>query len=142
MSTSEAAVSPQRKEWLKKRRFNHISIVIARIFILAGILIAWELAARFGVIDEFIMSSPSRFFGTIINMWSKGELLYHVGITTAEAVCGFVFGCLFGTVIAIGLWSSSFVCAVIEPYLVVLNALPKIALGPVFIVWIGRARSP
>ena len=137
MSTSEAAVSAQRKAWLKKRRARRIAVSVTRVLLLAGFLLVWELSARYGLIDPFIMSCPSRFTKTIVNLWNQGELLYHVWVTTAEAICGFMLGCVFGTIIAVCLWCSSFVCSVLEPYLVILNALPKIALGPVFIVWIG-----
>ena len=137
MLTYETGVSAERKVWLKNRRIKRIAISAARLFILVGFLTLWELLAQYAVIDPFIMSCPSRITKTIVNLWNQGELFYHIWITTSEAVCGFVFGCIFGTVIAACLWCSDFVCAVLEPYLVILNALPKIALGPVFIVWIG-----
>ncbi|MBC2724670.1 MAG: ABC transporter permease, partial [Desulfosporosinus sp.] len=73
----------------------------------------------------------------MVNLYQDGMLFHHIGITCLEAFVGFVLGTLVGTLIAIMLWWSEFLCKVLEPYLVVLNSLPKIALGPIFIVWIG-----
>lgn len=109
----------------------------AKIGLLAGLLLIWETAARWGAIDPFITSSPSRFTGSILNLISRGELWQHLSVTTFEVVCGFLGGTVLGTLIAVALWCSPFLCRVLEPYLVVLNALPKIALGPIFIVWLG-----
>lgn len=137
MSTSDRAPSAERRAWLRAQKAQNTAVTAAKIGLLLGLLIFWEAAARLGWIDPFITSSPSRFSRTIANLWMQGKLAYHIGITTVEAVAGFLSGTLIGTLAAVGLWSSNFLCRVLEPYLVVLNALPKIALGPIFIVWIG-----
>ena len=115
--------------------------MIWRIGLLLALFAGWELAARLGAIDAFIVSSPSRMWETFQNLWSSGDLWLHVGTSVMETVVGFVLGTLLGTVIAILLWWSEFLSRVLDPYLVVLNALPKTALGPVFIVWIGAGPS-
>ncbi len=97
----------------------------------------WEVCAALEVIDPFIMSSPSRIFETIGQLYADGELFYHIGISCLEATIGFALGTVLGTIIATILWWSPTVSKVLEPYLVVLNSLPKIALGPIFIVWMG-----
>ena len=96
----------------------------------------WEISARLGWIDSFILSQPSRILETLRNM-SQNHLMMHVGVTLYETLTGFVLGVLLGVAIAVVLWWSGFVSRVAEPYLVVLNSLPKIALGPVIIIVVG-----
>jgi NitT/TauT family transport system permease protein len=74
---------------------------------------------------------------TLTNLYNEGELFHHIGITCLETIVGFVLGTIIGTIIAVILWGSEFLSKVLEPYLVILNSLPKIALGPIFIIWIG-----
>ena len=90
-----------------------------------------------GIIDPFIGSSPVRVAETIARLYAGGELFLHIGVTLYETVLGFVLGTAAGTLIAITLWWSPAINRVLDPYLVVLNALPKIALGPILIVWFG-----
>jgi len=116
---------------------NKFYIRIIQLMILVIALGLWEICANAKIVDPFITSQPTRVIKTIISLYKEGVLFRHIGITCLEAVVGFVLGTLIGTMIAIILWWSEFLCKVLEPYLVVLNSLPKIALGPVFIVWIG-----
>lgn len=133
----ETTPSLRRQAYLRAQKRNRTAVLTLRIGILAALFIGWEIAARLGTIDAFIVSSPSRMMRTLLNLWQSGDLLIHVGTSVSETVIGFLLGTLLGTVIAILLWWSPFLSRVLDPYLVVLNALPKTALGPVFIVWIG-----
>ncbi|AET67861.1 ABC-type nitrate/sulfonate/bicarbonate transport system, permease component [Desulfosporosinus orientis DSM 765] len=133
--TSE--ISQEHKEYLRRVRMEKIWIRVIQFLLLTAAVLLWEVCANFKIVDPFITSQPSRVIKTIIALYKDGMLFHHIGITCLEAVIGFVLGTLIGTIIAIMLWWSEFLCKVIEPYLVVLNSLPKIALGPVFIVWIG-----
>jgi NitT/TauT family transport system permease protein len=114
-----------------------IYIRIIQFMIVVVALGLWELCANAKLVDPFITSQPTRIIKTMIRLYEEGVLLHHIGITCLEAIVAFVLGTLLGTMIAIILWWSKFLYKVLEPYLVVLNSLPKIALGPVFIVWIG-----
>lgn len=105
--------------------------------ILAGVVLLWEALARLGLIDAFLLSSPSRMLSALAGLAKTGELWLHVGTTLAETIAGFVIGSIMGIVLAVLLWWSPTFSRILDPYLVVLNALPKIALGPVLIVWIG-----
>lgn len=105
--------------------------------ILVLILGIWELCAQLKVVDPFITSSPSRVALTIADLYSNGTLFYHIGITLAETIAGFLIAVILGYAIAVVLWASDTVHKVLEPYIVVLNSLPKIALGPLIIIWIG-----
>ena len=138
MYTSENAPSADRVLWLRKRKRERIAVFLCKTGLLALIIFLWEYLAIIGVFDSFITSSPSRILKTLSNLWVRGELIKHIAVTTGEAVAGFILGTILGTAVAVLLWFSPFLCKVIEPYLVVLNALPKIALGPIFIVWLGQ----
>lgn len=137
----EPAVSQQRRAYIKKRKHTRIAVATLRIGLLVLLFVGWEIAARLGAIDAFIVSSPSRMWNTFMNLYRSGDLWLHMGTSVMETVVGFLLGTLIGTVIAVFLWLSEFLSRVLEPYLVVLNALPKTALGPIFIVWIGAGPS-
>ena len=107
-----------------------------QIAILIIFIALWEILANTGKIDSFITSQPSRIFKTFLDL-SSNNLLEHLRITCIETLVGFLLGTVLGALIAIILWWSPFISKVSEPFLVVLNALPKIALGPVIIIWVG-----
>ena len=129
-------MSEDRKKYLQKIRKTKILVLITQVGILAGILILWEVLANNGIIDSFIMSSPSRIFNTFLNL-TQNDLLIHLRTTCIETIIGFLLGTILGSAIAIILWWSNFISKVSQPFLVVLNSLPKIALGPVIIIWVG-----
>lgn len=124
------------EQYLLDRKKKKLQILGLQIAILAGFLGLWELFARVDVIDPFITSSPWRVIKTLISM-GGGDLMKHVGITLGECVLGFLIATVVGTLIAVVLWWSATLRRVLEPYIVVLNSLPKIALGPIIIVWVG-----
>ena len=131
------AISEEYKKYLKNHKRKKIAIRISRIIILIFIFVLWEIAAQKEWIDPFIMSQPSRILDTLITMGKDGSLFIHTGVTVYETLVGFITGTILGTLIAIALWWSDFLARVLDPYLVVLNALPKTALGPIILVWIG-----
>lgn len=129
-------ISLERKQYLKKIKRDKISVLITQISIIVLFIIAWEFLANIGVIDSFIASKPSRILETFMNL-SQNDLLEHLGVTCLETIVGFLLGTLIGVLIAIILWWSQFLSKVVDPFLVVLNSLPKVALGPVIIIWVG-----
>ena len=129
-------LSADRQRYLKGIRMRKGLIFATQILILVLVVVAWEISAITGIIDSFIVSSPSRIWGTILN-FRNNELPFHIGITFLETMIGFFLGATIGIFIAFVLWWSSFLAKVMDPYLVVINALPKIALGPVIIIWVG-----
>ena len=135
-SAPPGAISAERAAYLAARRRRDILVRVCQISALILLVGAWEISARLGIIDSFIMSSPSRIWRTLANFRSN-ELFLHVGVTCFETLVGFGLGALLGNALALMLWWSDFLARVATPYLVVLNALPKIALGPVIIVWVG-----
>lgn len=138
---SNPAPSAQRLAYLRSRKRRKTAIRLLQLFLLVFFLGLWELSARLGWIDAFVVSSPTRVISTLGNLSQSGGLWVHIGTSCLETVVGFTLGTLLGTLIAILLWWSDFVSRILDPYLVVLNALPKTALGPIFIVWIGAGTA-
>lgn len=132
-----SAVSEEHKKFLMNNKRKNSAIGLSRFIILILLFALWETAASKEWIDPFIMSQPSRIIKTIVIMSKDGSLFMHTGITVYETIIGFVSGTVIGTLVAIALWWSDFLAKVLDPYLVVLNALPKTALGPIILVWIG-----
>lgn len=120
-------ISKERKQYLSKIRKHKILVLVTQILVLVGFLALWEILADLNIIDSFITSSPSRILNTFMNLGSN-DLLTHIGVTVYETVVGFLIGTILGIVIAIILWWSNFLAKVSEPFLVVLNSLPKVAL--------------
>lgn len=120
-------VSKERKEYQKKIRNRKWQVLITQILILIGFLALWEFLADKEIIDSFITSQPSRILQTFLNL-SANELPKHIGVTVYETLVGFLLGTFLGIIIAIILWWSEFLSKVAEPYLVILNSLPKVAL--------------
>jgi len=123
----EKNISNERKKYLKKIKKEKIIIKITQISVVIALIILWEVLANKGIIDSFIMSQPSRILKTFLNL-SQNNLLHHIKVTCLETVIGFSLGTVLGSVIAIMLWWSSFLSKITEPFLVVLNSLPKVAL--------------
>lgn len=136
--SSNNKISTEHEQYLAAKNRYRRQVLFSQIFLLVALLSLWEIAATWRWIDPFITSQPSRIVTTIINLHHQGELYHHIAITMFETVVGFISGTILGTVIAIALWWSDFLAEVLDPYLVVLNSLPKIALGPILIVWIGN----
>lgn len=131
-------MSEEHKNYLIKLKRQKILIKLIQIFILIVFFAIWELAARLKWIDAFIFSQPSRIINSMYNMILDGSLFYHIGITLGETIIGFLLSTILGTIIAIILWWNSYISEIFEPYLVILNSLPKTALAPILIVWIGN----
>ncbi|HKM03677.1 MAG TPA: ABC transporter permease [Lachnospiraceae bacterium] len=108
-----------------------------RYFVLFLFLVVWELCSRTGVIDAFFFSSPTRVFTSILSMAKNGSIFVHTGVTLLETIVSFVLTLFISTFISTLLWYFNRVSDVIEPYLVALNSLPKSALAPLLIVWLG-----
>ena len=123
--------------YLKKERRNKNIIIGGRILVLILFLGLWELLALTKAIDSFIYSSPSRIVQMLIQLFEEGNILKHTVITLYETILAFAISMVVGTIVAILLFSSERARNILEPYLVVLNSLPKVALGPLIIVWFG-----
>ena len=129
--------SLEHKKFIKKHKIENAIVWTFRFLILTLLLTVWELLAKFNVIDSFISSSPSKIAITIKSLFIENDLMMHIGITLYETIMGFLIAVFLGYIIALALWWSERLRRILEPYIVVLNSLPKIALGPIIIVWFG-----
>ncbi len=129
--------SEEHKIYLKKRRKIRIWVRITQILILVIFLIGWQLLADYGLINTFIFSSPKKVWNTIMSLYHANNLFHHVWVTTYETLISFTLATLIGCFIATILWWNSFIARVADPYLTILNSLPKVALGPIIIIWGG-----
>ena len=125
-----------RQKYLAHRRNDKITTVILQIGLLFVLIGIWELAARLDFIDPFITSCPSRIVA-VLGTIDTSDLFTHIAYTLIECIIGFISASVLGILIAILLWRFVKLRRVLEPYIVVLNALPKIALGPIIIIWVG-----
>lgn len=132
--------SKEHARYLQKVKQKKIAIVLTQAFILVAFFLSWEILARYKIIDPFLFSQPTRMYKFMIKLYNEGTLLTHIWVTCYETIVGFLVGTLLGTLIAVILWWSEFISKVLDPYLVVLNALPKIALGPILIFWVGNGQ--
>lgn len=124
-------------QYLKNIKREKRKILAYQIILFAGFLIIWELLANFGIIKTFLFSKPSDIFNLFIQYIQNGELVKHVGISVYETLLGLGIGTVLGILIAIMLWWSEKLSKILDPFLVILNALPKTALAPIIIVWAG-----
>ena len=124
-------------DYLRKHKTKKLLVILTQISFLVLLLLAWELLTKYEIISSFFFSSPSKILTTLKTLFVSGELWHHSKITLSETLIGFAIATLIGFVVAFILWYSDFLRRVTEPYLVVLNSLPKIALGPIIIIWFG-----
>jgi NitT/TauT family transport system permease protein len=120
-----------------KLKRNRILIIITRISILIFFIALWEILSKLELINTFLTSSPSLVIKTIINLLNQNNLFNHILITIYETIISFLLSTIIGILISSILWWNKFLSKVLEPYLTVINSMPKVALGPILIIWIG-----
>ncbi len=133
-------LSKERLSYLHAKKKKKNLIVFWRWAILIIFIALWEILANIGIIDAFLMSKPSRILSTFLSL-SENSLHIHLAVTLYETLVGFSLGVGIGILAAIALWWSDTLSKIFEPYLVVINSLPKIALGPVIIIWMGAGTA-
>ncbi|TVX99654.1 ABC transporter permease [Paenibacillus cremeus] len=144
-STSSPQASPSREQlaaaslnaYRSRERKMTFYVRLTQLSLLVIFLALWELGSRLKWIDGLLFSSPTRIFQLLYTKMLDGSLLIHIEVTVWETVVGFLLGTLLGTAVAALIWFSEFLSRVLDPYIVVLNSLPKVALGPLFIVAFG-----
>ena len=129
--------SLEHKKYLKKIRKENILIKLFQILILIILIVLWQVLSDLGIINTFISSSPKQVLNTIIKLNKTNNLFIHIWTTIYETLISFSLGTLIGCLIATLLWWNKFIAKIIDPYLTMLNSLPKVALGPIIIIWFG-----
>lgn len=132
---SELSVTQQK--YISAQKKHKVTVRFGRILIFVSFLLLWEGSAVFGLIDSFIFSSPSKVAFCFYDMLRNNSLLGHMGITLLETIVSFALVILIALAVTILLWFSKKLSETLEPYLVILNSLPKSALAPLLIVWLG-----
>lgn len=127
----------QCRKQVRKRKRQKYRLVFSQLLLLFVIIITWEALAYYKLIDTFLFSSPSRIINKLILYIESGELFRHIGVSVLEVVLGIIIGSTFGIIIAAILWYYENVEKVLEPFIAILNALPKTALAPIMIIWAG-----
>lgn len=120
-----------------RRRSMATLVAVTQIAILLAFIVLWEMAGRLKWIDVLLFSYPSKVGAQIVQQVMDGSIWPHLWMTVGETVVGFVLGTIFGTLVAVFIWWSEFLARVADPYMVVFNSMPKVALGPLFIVGFG-----
>lgn len=123
--------------YLKKKRIDAIIVLVSQIILLLSILFIWEILSKYEIIDSFLFSRPTKIIKLLVKYTKDMSIFKHMGISVYETLLGLIIGTISGIIIAIILWWNKFVARILEPFLVVLNALPKTALAPIIIIWIG-----
>lgn len=131
--------SEEHKKYIVKIKKEKRLVFWVRILILVAFLGIWEIMARMGFINTFLSSSPWMVIQTTINLIKSGDLFRHIGITLIEVLVSFIMAFGIGLGCASLLWSNKTAAKIVDPYLTVLNSLPKVALGPLIIIWVGAS---
>lgn len=139
---TELRPSLAQQEFIAKEIRHRRQVVIVRFMLLVLLLALWELAADFGWINSFIFSSPSMIAKCLLGMAADGSLFLHTGVTLLETVVSFALVVAVGLAVALMLWCSRSLSEILEPFLVMLNSLPKSALAPLLIVWLATTCAP
>ena len=127
----------RQEEFIRKHRRHHHEIASWRTLIFVLFIVLWEVSANQKWIDSFFFSSPSRVARCFVDQIRHNAMLSHIGVTLLETVLSFLLVITFSLLMSTLLWHSRKLSEILEPYLVVLNSLPKSALAPLFIVWLG-----
>lgn len=130
-------MSKEQKQYLKKRKLEKILIVSIQLFITVFFLLVWEILSENKIINPFIFSSPKIILKTIASLYTNYHLITHILTTLYETILAFVLGISFGFFIAILLYECKRLAKIIDPFLTMINSLPKVALGPIIIIWVG-----
>jgi len=137
-TTTDTACSPEQLLFLKKHKRHLMLVHCSRAMFLILWLLLWEISARAGYINAFIFSSPSRIVTCGAGLLKSGILARHMAITLSETFLSFFLVSGISLFFAVLLWWNRTLCEILEPYMVILNSLPKSAMAPIFIVWLGN----
>lgn len=131
------SLSNSQKKYLKKIKRNKILVFSIQIFLILFFIIGWELLAKYNIINSFIFSSPSKIVTCFVDLFKANNLFVHIYTTLYEVFLSFLIGICIGFIVALLIYIFPLLYKVLEPFLTMLNSLPKVALGPLLIIWFG-----
>ena len=131
------SMSKEQRAYLSKRKKEKLLVIVIQIFLVVAFFILWEVLSRKNIINSFIFSSPSKIIKTISGLIESNNLFPHIWTTVYEILIAFFIGIAASFVIAIVLYQFPIVAKIVDPFLTMLNSLPKVALGPLIIIIVG-----
>lgn len=131
----------EHKKYLRKLKLDTIKVIFIQILILILFITLWQILSDNKIINSFLCSSPKKIIQTIINLYNSNDLIIHIWVTLKEILISFLIGSLIGIFFAAILWWSPFLSRILDPYLTILNSLPKVSLGPIIIIWAGANQN-
>ncbi len=134
-------VSNEHKEYLKKLKRQKIIICICRLLIIFSFIIIWQILANAKIVNTFLFSSPNRIINTLISLIKDNNLFKHVYITLYEVILSLILGISISFLVSTIFWRFEIISKIMDPYITILNSLPKVALGPLIIIWIGTSSN-
>lgn len=137
MSTTDSPPSEGFRAYRRGLRNATLRVRVTQVLLVVAFLGLWEVAPRYHWVNPMLTSYPSAIWESFFNLAAESKLGHHVWVTLQEAVFGFALAMVIALLVAGALWWSEFVYRVLDPFLVVANALPKLALVPIFYVWLG-----
>ena len=130
-------MSSEQKKYVKKLKLRRYFVLVIQIIIVMGFFIIWELLANKNIINTFVFSKPSEIWQTILNLVAQNNLFNHIFTTLNEVLIAFILGILLGFIVAIILYEIPILADIVDPFLTMINSLPKVALGPLIIIIAG-----
>lgn len=130
-------MSEEHKSFIKHSKKFNLSVRLTQISVVLIFIFLWQFLADNNIVNSFITSSPYNVIKTIISLFKDGTLFINIWITLYETIISFILGTLIGLIVASILWSNKFIAKVVDPFLTILNSLPKVALEPIIIIWAG-----
>lgn len=130
-------ISNEHKKYIQEKKKFQKKILLTKLIIIIFFLTIWELLTDFKIINSFLYSSPSSIIQSIFNLSKSGLLLIHIKTTIIELFISFTISTIIGITISSIMWLNKTIAKIFESFLVIINSLPKVALGPLFIIWIG-----
>ena len=130
--------SKEHLKYLKEKKKRKRFIIMIQFLIIISFLFIWQLLADYSLINTFLFSSPKNIIGTLSRL-NKVDLLNHISITFYEVIISFLIASFTGLLIASILWLNKTLADILDPYLTIINSLPKVALGPLIIIWVGAS---
>ena len=150
MSNTDLAVtgpgpSPKYRQWLRRERSGRLNVRFTQLALLLVVLVLWEILPRAQIVNPLFTSYPSTIWPTFLDMLKttpqQASILVHTWATLVATFVGFTVAMVIGTAVAAALWWWESLYKVLDPYLVVANALPKTAFVPIFYIWLGPSLS-
>ena len=134
-------MSEEHKLFIRHNKNFDLSVRLTQISMVLVFIFLWQFLADNNIVNSFITSSPYNVIKTIISLFESGSLFINIWITLYETIVSFILGTIIGLIVASILWSNKFIAKVIDPFLTILNSLPKVALGPIIIIWAGAGMN-